>query len=101
MQTADILEAAASAAASGQDPIQAKVAAASAAAAVHRLTSDALAALLPAKDDGVTCMLLHVSPQHGSARLSAFAGRYGPEPAKVCERGHGMGFIVHQQLMSM
>jgi hypothetical protein len=83
LQTASILDAAAAAAASGQDPLQAKVAAASAAAAVQRLTGDALAALLPEKDDGTICMLLHVSPQHSEARLLAFAGRYGPEPAKV------------------
>ena len=33
---------------------------------------------------GSACLLLHVAAQHSSARLSAFAGRYGPEPAKVC-----------------
>jgi hypothetical protein len=86
-QTAAILEAGAKAAAAGQDPLQAKVSAAAAAAASQHLTDDALGALLPSPDDGVACLLLHVAAQHSSARLSAFAGRYGPEPAKV--RGLG------------
>jgi hypothetical protein len=67
------------------------MAAAAAAAAEQRLTSDALAALLPVPDDGTTCLLLNVSPQHGTARLLAFAGRYGPEPSQVC---FDLGFVL-------
>lgn len=89
------MDAAAQAAAEGKDPLQAKVAAVAQAAALQRLTNEGLAALLPTADDGVTCLLLHVSPQHSSARLSALVGRYGPEPARVYkEEGRGFAVLV-------
>lgn len=92
-QASTILQAGAQAAAAGTDPLGAKVAAAAKAAADQPLTSDSLAALLPSPDDGVSCLLLQANPQHSGARLSAFAARYGPEPARVYKED-GQGFAV-------